>query len=104
MYLTIRQLASSKYLICRCENCGKFFIPYSNHDTKYCDNIFKGNKTCKDLAPEIVYKQKLEKRPFIKKYRTRYQTLQKSASINPKLTKKDMKILKKFVLLKRTII
>ena len=47
---------------------------------------------------------KIRKRPFIKKYRTRYQTLQKSASINPKLTKKDMKILKKFVLLKRTII
>jgi hypothetical protein len=83
LYLSFRQIASSKYLICKCENCGKFFIPYSNHDTKYCDNIFKGNKTCKDLAPEIVYKQKLEQDPLLKKYRARYQSLQKSASLNP---------------------
>jgi hypothetical protein len=51
LYLSFRQIANSKYLICKCENCGKFFIPYSNHDTKYCDNIFKGNRICKDLAP-----------------------------------------------------
>lgn len=83
LYLSFRQIASSKYLICKCENCGKFFIPYSNHDTKYCDNIFKRNKTCKDLAPELAYKKKLEKDPLLKKYRARYQSLQKSASLNP---------------------
>ena len=101
LYLTIRQLASSKYLICRCENCGKFFIPYSNHDTKYCDNIFKGNKTCKDLAPEIVYKQKLEKDPLLKKYRTRYQTLQKSASINPEINEERYENFKKIGAIKK---
>ena len=83
LYLTIRQLASSKYLICKCENCGKFFIPYTNHDTKYCNNVFKDNKTCKELAPKLAYKNKLEQDPLLKKYRSRYQTLQKMSSINP---------------------
>ena len=101
LYLTIRQLASSKYLICKCENCGKFFIPYTNHDTKYCDNIFKGNKTCKDLAPELMYKQKLKQDPLLKKYRSRYQSLHKSASLNPELNTQRYEDFKKIGAIKK---
>lgn len=101
LYLSFRQIASSKYLICKCENCGKFFIPYTNHDTKYCDNIFKGNKTCKDLAPELMYKQKLEQDPLLKKYRSRYQSLHKSASLNPELNTQRYEDFKKIGAIKK---
>lgn len=101
LYLSLRQIASSKYLICKCENCGKFFIPYTNHDTKYCDNIFKNNKTCKELAPEIAYKQKLKQDPLLKKYRSRYQSLQKSASLNPELNVQRYEDFKKIGAIKK---
>ena len=101
LYLTFRQIASSKYLICKCENCGKFFIPFSNHDTKYCNNIFKNNKTCKELAPEIAYKQKLNKDPLLKKYRARYQSLQKAATLNPEKNLKKYEDYKKVGAIKK---
>lgn len=101
LYLTFRQIASSKYLICKCENCGKFFIPFSNHDTKYCDNIFRNNKSCKELAPEIAYKQKLEKDPLLKKYRARYQSLQKATTLNPEKNLKKYEDYKKIGAIKK---
>ena len=101
LYLTFRQIASSKYLICKCENCGKLFIPISNHDTKYCDNIYGNNKTCKSIAPELIYKQKLEQNPLLKKYRSRYQSLQKAATLNPKSNLKKYQDYKKIGAIKK---
>lgn len=101
LYLMFRQIASSKFLICKCENCGKFFIPLSNHDTKYCNNIFKNNKTCKSLAPELVYKQKLQQDPLLKKYRARYQSLQKAAALNPDNNSKKYEDYKKIGAIKK---
>lgn len=48
---TIINDVDSRFTIKRCENCGKYFIPFSNN-TLYCDNISpqKDNKTCKQYA------------------------------------------------------
>lgn len=64
----------------RCANCDKFFIPKTLHDTKYCDRVFKGKKTCKEIGRELTYKESLAKEPLLKAYRSRYQTLSKQAS------------------------
>lgn len=50
------------------------------HDTKYCDEIFKDNKTCKESGRELAYKESLAQKPILKAYRSRYQTLSKQAS------------------------
>lgn len=50
------------------------------HDTKYCDEIFKDNKTCKEIGRELAFKERLDKNPLLKTYRTRYQTLSKQAA------------------------
>lgn len=54
----------------KCENCGKFFIPTIRSDEIYCDNIFKNNKTCKQIGYEI----KVNNDKFMKVYRTAYKT------------------------------
>lgn len=40
------------YIILRCQNCGKLFVPCKKNDALYCDRISpqKDNKTCKEYA------------------------------------------------------
>ncbi len=54
----------------KCDNCGKYFIPKNKSNEKYCDNIFKDNKTCKMIS----YNMKLEKDEVEKIYRKAYKT------------------------------
>lgn len=63
-------LFKSNIVIKKCENCGKFFIPTSRNDEKYCDNIFRNNKTCKELG----YYEKVINNDVLKTYRTIYKT------------------------------
>lgn len=58
------------YIIRKCKNCGKYFIPTTRSDEIYCDNVFKGNRTCK----QIGYEQKINNDEFMKAYRTAYKT------------------------------
>lgn len=53
-----------------CKNCGKVFIPLVRSDEIYCNNIFKKNKTCKQLG----YENKVNADSILKIYRTIYKT------------------------------
>lgn len=54
MAFELANLAESNILIKKCENCGKFFIPFLRADAKYCDRKSpqKRGKTCKQYARE----------------------------------------------------
>ena len=82
LFISLKQLLyiNGELLVKKCANCGKYFIPKTMHDTKYCDEIFKDNKTCKEIGRELAYKENLAKEPLLKAYRSRYQTLSKQAS------------------------
>ncbi len=43
---------NEKYIISKCQNCNKYFVPYRKNDAIYCDRISpqKDNKTCKEYA------------------------------------------------------
>lgn len=53
-----------------CQNCGKYFVPAARSDEIYCNNIFKGNKTCK----QVGYEEKINNDDLLKAYRTAYKT------------------------------
>lgn len=40
------------YIISKCQNCNKYFVPFKKNDALYCDRISpqKDNKTCKEYA------------------------------------------------------
>ena len=82
LYISLKQLLymNNDLSIRKCANCSKYFIPKTMRDTKYCDEIFKDNKTCKEIGRELAFKERLDKNPLLKTYRTRYQTLSKQAS------------------------
>ena len=63
-----------------CKNCNKFFIPETNHDTKYCDSLFNGKKTCRDIGNQKAYIENIEKDKLLKRYYSRYHSLAKQAS------------------------
>jgi len=69
-YLDYFKVSSQHIPIKKCENCGKYFIPKVRSDEKYCNNIFKDGKTCKQLGYEI----KLKNNEFKAAYRSAYKT------------------------------
>lgn len=83
IYLSFKHIECYKHPILQCENCKKLFIPDSAHDIKYCNEIFKNNKTCKQLAPDLKYQKTLKDDPVLQKYRSRYQAIQRLARDNP---------------------
>lgn len=83
IYLSFKHIECYKHPILQCENCKKLFIPDSAHDIKYCNNIFKNSKTCKQLAPELKYQKTLKADPVLQKYRSRYQAIQRLSRENP---------------------
>ena len=82
LFISFREFAYIKkdIIIQQRENCKKYFIPATAHDTKYCDSIFKGKKTCKEISSQKTYAEKLEKNRLLKKWRNRYQSLARLAS------------------------
>ncbi|WP_312427125.1 DUF6076 domain-containing protein [Lacrimispora sp.] len=76
------KVASSQIPIKECENCGKYFIPSTRSDEKYCDNYYKDGKTCKELGYEI----KLKKDKFKTTYRSAYKTQRARIKYNSHIT------------------
>lgn len=77
LYLFMWRLTKLNNVVYVCKNCGKYFIPDFQYNSKYCNNIYAYNKTCREIAAQIQYKKKLDAEPVLKKCRTFYQTLQK---------------------------
>ncbi len=67
LYLFICKLTKLNNVVYVCKNCGKYFIPDFQYNSKYCNNIYSDNKTCREIAAQIQYKKKLEAKPVLKK-------------------------------------
>ena len=84
-YVTLREMLKIRknFKIIRCNLCNNYFIPESGHKTKYCDNIYLDDKTCKQYASNNITDKKYKDDPYLDKYRKRYQNLYKTACDNP---------------------
>lgn len=69
-FLLFEMLQIQKNDICikKCELCGKYFIPKKDRRQKYCDNIYKENKTCS----EVAFNETTMKNPIYATYRKSY--------------------------------
>ena len=59
-YYEFMQIMKSGRRIKVCKNCGKYFVLKDNRGREYCDRIFKGDKTCRDIGAAVKYKSSLE--------------------------------------------
>ena len=79
--IEFKEFTSDKHhIIKQCKNCGRYFIPENLRDIKYCNNIFKDNKTCKELGKQLSYKKSLKDDKLLDMYRKRYLSLASSVS------------------------
>ena len=72
LYITLFQFVEeNNFIIKKCKNCGKYFIT-DNPRVNYCDNLFKGTQTCKDIGNQIAQRIKQENDKVYGKYRKMY--------------------------------
>ena len=85
---------NNSFVLRKCRNCGKYFIPSSRSDSKYCNNVSPQNpsKTCRDIGSKLFYKDKRDSNPVTKAYSTARNTISKRVS---RCDKNDIKKLKK---------
>lgn len=53
LYLFMWKLTKLNNVVYVCKNCGKYFIPDFQYNSKYCNNIYSDNKTCREIAAQI---------------------------------------------------
>ena len=86
MTASFLQLIENNYLILKCKNCSKYFIPYKRTDTLYCDRTSPQDdtKTCKKYAIELAWNEKIkDETDWHCLYRRVYQSLQMKAKRKP---------------------
>lgn len=86
MITTFLQLIENNYLILKCKNCNKYFIPYKRTDTYYCDRISPqdNTKTCKQYgADKAWWIRTKDENDWYNLYRKIYQSFQVKAKRNP---------------------
>jgi len=86
MITTFLQLIQNNYLILKCKNCNKYFIPYKRTDTYYCDRPSPQDttKSCKKYAIELTWREKVkDESDWHCLYRRVYQSFQMKAKRQP---------------------
>lgn len=86
MIITFLQLIENNYLILKCKNCNKYFIPYKRTDTYYCDRLSPqdNTKTCKQYgADKAWWIRTKDENDWYNLYRKIYQSFQVKAKRNP---------------------
>lgn len=86
MITTFLQIIENNYLILKCRNCNKYFIPYKRTDTYYCDRISPqdNTKTCKQYgADRAWWIRTKDENDWYNLYRKIYQSFQVKAKRNP---------------------
>lgn len=85
MTASFLEIIKSKYLILKCKNCGKYFVPYNRADTLYCDRASPqdATKSCKKYGITLTWQEKIkDEADWHCLYRRVYQSLQMKARRN----------------------
>ena len=83
--ISINYALENGYIIKKCKNCGRLFIPFNRSDTLYCDRIAPqdNDKTCKEYGAVKTYQEHLKNNTCMKKYRQIYMQKQMLYKRNP---------------------
>ena len=64
----IFQVDDEAHPVARCVYCGKYFVPSSKNNTKYCDRVQRSGRTCRELGPAASHKQEALEDPVIETF------------------------------------
>ena len=79
------KVIQNNFVINKCENCRKLFIPTTannnpyqkaRNDQKYCNNLYLDTgKTCKEIGATNKHKEKVEDSPILKEFNKEYKKM-----------------------------
>lgn len=79
------KVIQNNFVINKCENCGRLFIPATTNnnpyqkarnDQKYCNNLYLDTgKTCKEIGASNKRKEKVEDSPILKEFNKEYKKM-----------------------------
>ena len=98
----IFKVIQNNFVINKCENCGRLFIPATTsnnpyqkgrNDQKYCNNLYLDTgKTCKEIGATNKHKEKVEDSAILKEYKKGYKKIYGRHYSHPKkFTEKQFK-------------
>lgn len=69
-FLLLHLFVESGYRLCRCQLCGRYFVPKTKKKTLYCDRVLKNGKTCKEFAPRLKHRILSSRNEILKEFDT----------------------------------
>ena len=82
---SLLEIFRNGYIIKKCENCGRYFIPYQKANAIYCDQPSPqdASKTCKEYAQQRLWYDRIKQDETAKLFRNIYQAKQIRVKRNP---------------------
>ena len=56
----------------KCGLCNRYFILQSKHETEFCDRIYRGNRTCKQVGAKKSFNERVAADPVLQEYQRIY--------------------------------
>ena len=94
MVFDFAQVCENNIGLCRCQNCGKIFVPIGRSDAKYCSYPLEedNSKTCKDVGAQNTRAEKEKNDVITKSYRKVYMRYMVHMSRHPEDVEKQKKL------------
>ncbi|NLB35885.1 MAG: hypothetical protein GX824_01030 [Clostridiales bacterium] len=82
-----KALLQNSHFVKKCENCGKYFVPYNRSDTIYCDRKSPQDpeRTCKEYGTQRLWYDKMQGDEALKLYRNVYSAKRMMVRRNPNI-------------------
>jgi len=72
-YVEFMKMVQFNLSVRKCQNCGMYFMPKGEYDTKYCDRKPDGaNRTCQQIGAVKAYQDRVADNPILSAYHKIY--------------------------------
>lgn len=72
LYLEFMEMLKRGIRIKRCALCDKYFVLADKRKREYCDRIYKGNRTCKQIGAKLKFNKSVEEDIYLQQFQTIY--------------------------------
>ena len=72
LYFEFIEMLKQGLNVKKCKLCGRYFILSNQHETYFCDRIYSGKRTCKQVGTKRDYDAKVESDSVLQEYQRIY--------------------------------
>lgn len=72
LYLEFMEMLKRGIRIKRCALCDKYFVLADKRKREYCDRLYKGNRSCKQIGAKLKFNKSVEEDVYLQQFQTIY--------------------------------